>query len=256
MIWSWIPAHIALIGQLTAQNAYLGIVSALAGLVISVPLGIACVRWRWLYPPVLSITSALYAIPTLALFVVLIDYTRLSDLTVIIPLTLFSLCVLVPNVVDGLRAVPEPVRQAATAMGFGTLRRLVRVELPVAVPVIMAGLRVATVSGISLASLGQLIGVSCLGYLFIDGLQRDFPTEIFTGIALVIVLALAADLVLITIRRLLTPWQRRGTRAAPPSVLTPAQAGLPASASMPAQAPGRTAAGTPAQTEAGASWAS
>jgi osmoprotectant transport system permease protein len=208
MIWSWIPSNLGLIWQLTRENAVLGLVPALLGLLISVPLGIACVRWSWLYPPVLSGTSVVYALPSLALFVVLIPYTGLSDTTVIIPLTLFSLCVLVPNVVDGLRSVPEPVRQAATAMGFGTLRRLVQVELPVAVPVIMAGLRVATVSSISLASVGQLIGVSSLGYLFIDGLQRDFPTEIFVGIALVIVLALVSDTVLVTARRLLTPWQR------------------------------------------------
>jgi osmoprotectant transport system permease protein len=227
MIWSWIPSNLGLIEQYTLQNAWLGLVSALLGLAISVPLGIACVRLGWLYPPVLSGTSALYAIPSLALFVVLIAYTGLSDLTVIIPLTLFSLCVLVPNVVDGLRSVPAPVRQAATAMGFGTLRRLVQVELPVAVPVIMAGLRIATVSSISLASLGQLIGVSSLGYFFIDGLQRDFPTEIFVGMFLVIVLALATDLVLVTIRRLLTPWQRgrrpAAERSAPSRLLAGAK---------------------------------
>jgi len=222
MIWSWIPANAGLIWQLTLENAILGLVPPLLGLMISAPLGIACVRWGWLYPPVLSGASVVYAIPSLALFVVLIPYTGLSDATVIIPLTLFSLCVLVPNVVDGLRSVPEPVRQAATAMGFGTMRRLAQVELPVAIPVIMAGLRVATVSSISLASVGQLIGVSSLGYLFIDGLQRDFPTEIFVGIVLVIALALAADIVLVMIRRLLTPWQRgRRDAGAPPFVLTP-----------------------------------
>ena len=222
MIWSWIPANAGLIWQLTLENAILGLVPPLLGLIISAPLGIVCVRWGWLYPAVLSGASAVYAIPSLALFVVLIPYTGLSDATVIIPLTLFSLCVLVPNVVDGLRSVREPVRQAATAMGFGTMRRLAQVELPVAIPVIMAGLRVATVSSISLASLGQLIGVSSLGYLFIDGLQRDFPTEIFVGLVLVIALALAADIVLVIVRRLLTPWQRdRRDAGAPPSVLTP-----------------------------------
>lgn len=226
MIWSWIPQNLAQIRELTWQNALIGISAALIGLVISVPLGIACVRWKRLYPPILSITSALYAIPSIALFVVLIAYTGLTDTTVIIALTVFSLCVLVPNVVDGLRAVPEPVRQAATAMGFGELQRLVRVELPIAIPVIMAGLRIATVSSISLASLGQLIGVSTLGYFFIDGLQRSFPTEIYVGIFLVIALALVADLVLVTIRRLLTPWQRK-TQARPPSVLTPAAPASP-----------------------------
>src|ERR1700755_1174609 len=106
MDWSAVPTYIW-------ESAYLGIVPALLGLVISVPLGIACVRWKWLYPPVLSRARGVCALPSLALFIVLIPYTGLTDTTVIIPLTLFSLCVLVPNVVDGLRSVPEDVRQAA-----------------------------------------------------------------------------------------------------------------------------------------------
>jgi osmoprotectant transport system permease protein len=205
--------------QYTAANALLGIVPAAVGLAIAMPLGIACVRWRWLYGPVLSATSIVYAIPSLALFVVLIVYTGLGNLTVIIPLTLFSLCVLVPNVVDGLRSVPEPVRQAATAMGFGTWRRLVRVELPLAIPIVIAGLRIAVVSSISLASVGSLIGVSSLGYFFIDGLQRDFFEEIYVALAGVIVLALVCDLLLVLARRLLTPWsrQREGQGRAPVS---------------------------------------
>jgi len=122
--------------------------------------------------------------------------------------------VLVPNVVDGLRSVPEPVRQAATAMGFGTVRRLVRVELPLAVPIVIAGLRVAVVSSISLASVSTLIGVASLGYFFIDGLQRDFSEEIYAAIVAVIVLALGCDLILVLARRLLTPWSRKqGGRA-------------------------------------------
>ena len=206
MDWSAVPTYVW-------ENAYLGIVPALLGLVISVPLGIACARWKWLYPPVLSGASILYALPSLALFIVLIPYTGLTDTTVIIPLTLFSLCVLVPNVVDGLRSVPEHVRQAATAMGFGALRRLVQVELPIAVPVVIAGMRVAVVSSISLASVGQLIGVSSLGYLIIDGYQRDFLTEILVGGGLIIALALVCDVVLVLLRRVLTPWRpRRGRR--------------------------------------------
>src|SRR5450755_379005 len=212
MIWSWIPGHLGLIWQLTLENAYLGLVPPLLGLVIAVPLGIVCVRWGWLYPPVLSGTSIVYAIPSLALFVALIPYTGLSDTTVIIPLTLFSLCVLVPAVVDGLRSVPEPVRQAATAMGFGTLRRLVQVELPIAAPIVIAGMRVAVVSSISLASVGQLIGISSLGYLFIDGYQRDFPEEIYVGGGLIIALALICDLLLVLLRRALTPWRPRRAR--------------------------------------------
>jgi osmoprotectant transport system permease protein len=219
--WSWIPQNWSIIWPYTLDNLLLGLVPPLIGLVIALPVGIACVAKRWLYPPVLSLTSALYALPSLALFVVLIAYTGLGNLTVIIPLTLFSLCVLIPNVVDGLRSVPEPVRQAATAMGFTELRRLVQVELPLAVPVVIAGLRVAVVSSISLASLGQLIGVSSLGYFFIDGLQRDFPTEIYVGLGLTIILALLCDLILVISRALLTPWARgrrigTGQRAAWP----------------------------------------
>ena len=126
----------------------------------------------------------------------------------IIPLTLFSLSVLIPSVVDGLRSVPQPVRQAATAMGFGALRLTVRVELPLAVPVIFAGLRVATVASISLVSVGQLIGIGGLGYFFTDGEQRDFPTEIYVALVLIVILAFIADGLLVLARRWLTPWER------------------------------------------------
>ena len=202
MNWSQVPTY-------TAANALLGLLPPLIGLVIALPLGVLCARWRLVYAPVLSITTLIYAIPSIALFVVLIDYTGLSNETVIIPLSLFSLCVLVPNVVDGLRSVPQPVRQAATAMGFSPMRRLIRVELPLAVPVIIAGLRIAVVSSISLASVGQLIGVGSLGYFIVDGFQRDFSEEIWVGIVLIIVLALICDLLLVGVRRLATPWSRR-----------------------------------------------
>lgn len=216
MMWSWIPQNWSLIWSLTWENAKLGVLPALYGLVISLPLGIVAARWRWFYPPVLTVVNVLYAIPSLALFIALIPAFGLTDTTVIIALTVFSLCVILPNVVAGLRAVPAPTRQAATAMGYGALRRLVTVELPLAIPVIIAGLRVAVVSNISLASLGQLIGVSSLGYLLIDGLQRDFPTEIYIGLVLIIVLALVCDLILVAVRRALTPWEpRREKRGRP-----------------------------------------
>jgi osmoprotectant transport system permease protein len=209
MMWSWIGGNGPLIWQLARENAYLGVVPALYGLVISLPLGIVAARWRWFYPPALTALNVIYAVPSLALFIALIPSLGLTDTNVVVALTVYSLCVIVPNVVAGLRAVPEPVRQAATAMGYGPLRRLTTVELPLAVPVIIAGLRVAVVSSISLASVGQLIGVSSLGYLFIDGEQRSFPTEIYVGLALVIALALVCDLVLVGIRRALTPWEAR-----------------------------------------------
>jgi osmoprotectant transport system permease protein len=208
-MWSWIPSNGSLIWQLTWENAKLGVLPALYGLILSLPLGIIAARWRWFYPPVLTAINILYAVPSLALFIALIPTFGLTDTTVIIALTVFSLCVILPNVVAGLRGVPAPVTQAATAMGYGPLRRLVTVELPLATPVIIAGLRVGVVSGISLASVGQLIGVSSLGYLFIDGLQRSFPTEIYVGLVLVIALALVCDLLLVGAGRALTPWAVR-----------------------------------------------
>jgi osmoprotectant transport system permease protein len=209
MTWSWIGGNGSLLWQLTQENAYLGVIPALYGLAIALPLGIIAARWRWSYPPVLTVINVVYAVPSLALFIALIPALGLTDTNVVVALTVFSLCVILPNVVAGLQSVPDPVRQAATAMGYGPLRRLVTVELPLAVPVIIAGLRVAVVSGISLASVGQLIGVSSLGYLFIDGEQRSFPTEIYVGLALVIALALACDLILVGFRRVLTPWEAR-----------------------------------------------
>jgi osmoprotectant transport system permease protein len=212
MMWSWIPSNGSLIWTLTWENAKLGVLPALYGLVISLPLGVIAARWRWIYPPVLTLINILYVIPSLALFIALIPAFGLTDTTVIIALTVFSLCVILPNVVAGLRAVPAAVTQAATAMGYGPFRRLVTVELPLAVPVIIAGLRIGVVASISLASVGQLIGVSSLGYLFIDGLQRSFPTEIYVGLVLVIALALACDLILVAVRRALTPWAARPRR--------------------------------------------
>jgi osmoprotectant transport system permease protein len=206
--WSWIGNHLDLLGNLLAQHVYLSLLPVLLGLAISLPLGLSCVRWPRLYPLVLAVTSMLYALPSLALFVVLIAYTGFSAWTVIIPLTVYTLSVLVRNVVDGLRSVPDHVRQAAVAMGFSAARRLIQVELPVAIPVVFAGLRVATVANISLVSVGSLIGISGLGQLFVDGIQRDFPTPIVVGIVLTVALAVLADAALVLLQYVLTPWSR------------------------------------------------
>ncbi|MFI0451677.1 ABC transporter permease [Actinomadura sp. 6N118] len=196
------------------EHLVLSFTPILLGFLIALPLGIACARWRRFYPPVLAVTSVLYALPAIALFVVLVAFTGLTYTTVIIPLTLYTLSVLVPSVVDGLGSVPDHVRKSATAMGFGEMRRMVQVELPIAIPVVMAGLRVATVSNISLVSVGAMIGIGGLGELFTDGLRRDFPTPLVVGIVLIIALAFVADMVLLLIQRLLTPWERsRGAGA-------------------------------------------
>ncbi|WP_055711171.1 ABC transporter permease [Streptomyces torulosus] len=206
--WQWIADHGAELADYTALHLRLGLLPVLFGLLVSVPLGILCHRRRRLYPPVLTVANILYSIPSLALFMVFVRYTGLTEQTVMIPLTLYTLSVLVPNVVDGLASVPEPVRLAATAMGFGTVRRVLQVELPIAVPVVIAGVRVAAVSSISLVAVGQLIGQGGLGYYITRGLQLDFPTPIVTAIVLIMLLALATDALLVLAQRLLTPWSR------------------------------------------------
>src|ERR1700741_2011169 len=118
MTWSWIPSNGSLIWQLTRENGYLGVVPALIGLVISLPVGIIAARWRWFYPPVLTAINVIYAVPSLGPFIPLIPAFGLTDTTVVIALTVFSLCVIVPNVVVGLRSVPDHVRQAAAAMWY------------------------------------------------------------------------------------------------------------------------------------------
>ncbi len=206
------------------QHSYLGLVgeqlkvslgATLAGLLVSLPIGQACARWRRLYPPVLGLVTVAYSIPSLALFVLLIDYTGLTDTTIFIPLALYSLCILVPGVVDGVRTVPPEVKIAADAMGYGPARRYPQVELPIAAPTIMASVRVATVSSISLMSIGAVIGnLGGLGQLFIVGLRNFNLNLVWLGLFSLVVLALLSDVLLRGAQRLMTPWaDRRSARA-------------------------------------------
>jgi len=208
------------------QNTYWGLVGlhlrealipVVAGLVIALPIAQLCVRLRWLYPPVLWITTVLYAIPSLAFFVVLIDYTGQTETTVMIPLAVYSLVVFVPAIVDGVRSVPQETLDAATAMGLGPIRRYIQVQLPIAAPAIIAGLRVATVSSISLVSVGMLIGnQGGLGNLLNDGMIYHQPRLIWLSVIGTAVLAILADAVLVVIRLVVTPWMPRGGRKTRP----------------------------------------
>ncbi|MET9114657.1 ABC transporter permease subunit [Streptomyces longwoodensis] len=219
------------------QHSWLGLVGlhlreallpVLAGLVVSLPLAQLCVRLRWLYPPVLWVTTVLYAIPSLAFFVLLIDYTGQTELTVMIPLTVYSLVVLVPAIVDGVRSVPQETLAAATAMGFGPVRRYFQVQLPIAVPAVIAGLRVATVSSISLVSVGALIGnQGALGNLINDANIYNRPELAVNAVLSMAALAILADVLLVALRLLLTPWMpRAGRRKQPADVPDPATAAL------------------------------
>lgn len=197
--------------DLGLQHVYLAGLPLLVGLAVSLPLGWLAVRWRWLRPPLVAGTGLLYTIPSLALFILLpgIIGTRILDpLNVLVAMTIYTVALVTRTVADGLDAVPEHVRQAATAMGYGRLRRLVGVELPLAVPVISAGMRVAAVSNVSIVSIAALVGVQQLGSLFTDGFNRNAMGPIVVGVLACVVLALLFDLIIVAVTRALTPWER------------------------------------------------
>jgi osmoprotectant transport system permease protein len=206
--WDWLGRNIDVVLSDLWQHIEITLAALGLGIVIAFPVGLIAYRWRRTYPPILAVTQVLYTIPSLALFVLLINAVGLGAEPVIIGLAIYSLVILVRNLVEGLRGVPPEVTDAATAMGYKETKRLFAVELPLALPAIVAGLRVATVSTISLVSVGALIGSGGLGQLFIHGFQIDNPIEIWTGILLTVVLALVFDLLIVGGGRLLTPWTR------------------------------------------------
>jgi len=206
--WDWLSRNIDVVLSDLQQHVEITLAALGLGVLIAFPVGLIAYRWRRTYPPILAITQVLYTIPSLALFVLLINAVGLGAEPVIIGLAVYSLVILVRNLVEGLRGVPPEVTDAATAMGYKETKRLFVVELPLALPAIVAGLRVATVSTISLVSVGALIGSGGLGQLFIHGFQIDNPIEIWTGIVLTVVLALVFDLLIVGGGRLLTPWTR------------------------------------------------
>jgi osmoprotectant transport system permease protein len=213
VIWSWIPANADRILDLTVEHLRLALIPVVVGLVLSVPLGWLANHYRAARAVLVPAAGVLYTIPSLTLFVVLpgILGTRiLSEVNIIVALTIYTVALLVRSVADALAAVPGLVVAAATAMGYRPARRFLDVELPLAVPVLVAGLRVATVSSISLVSVGALIGVGGLGEFFTEGFQLQFPTEIITGIGLIVLLALAGDALLLLLGRVITPWSRAG----------------------------------------------
>ncbi|MCU1484697.1 MAG: binding-protein-dependent transport system inner rane component [Actinomycetia bacterium] len=210
--WSWVADHSDDIRAALAEHLQLTLVAMVAGLVISLPLGVAAVRWRRLRTPVLLTEGVLYAIPSLAAIVLLGPWTGyLTRTTVAIPLTAYTLLILTRNVVTGLEAVPEEVRESATGMGYGPTRRLLRVELPLALPTIIAGIRIATVSTIAMVTIGFVAGHGGLGELVDAGIRAYVDYSPLTvGLALTVALAVTADLLLQLVQRLLTPWARAG----------------------------------------------
>jgi osmoprotectant transport system permease protein len=195
------------------DHIYLALLPLVIGIVLAIAAGWLGHRWAPVRSVLMVLANLLYTIPSLALFVVipgLIGSKILDSVNVVVALTIYTTALLVRPVLDALDAVPPSVIAAATAVGYKPLRKFFAVELPLSVPVLAAGVRVASVSNISLVSVGALIGTGGLGVLFTDGFQREYFSPIVVGIVLTLVLALVVDLVLVGIRNLLTPWERAG----------------------------------------------
>jgi osmoprotectant transport system permease protein len=206
--WDWIGRNTDLIRTSLEEHVILTVSAVGIGLLIALPLGVAASRWPRLYGPSLAATGILFTVPSLAAFAFLIPYTGLSRTTALIPLTSYTLLILLRNVVAGLRAVPAEIKDAADGMGFSPLRRLLRIELPLALPTIMAGVRIATVTIVGLAAVAGLLAIPSLGNLIYVGQNRPIRTAVTVGIVLSIVLAVVADLLLALLQRALTPWSR------------------------------------------------
>lgn len=209
MDFSWLQRNTDLIVTMTIEHAWWSVAAVLAGLILALPVGYLVHRTGRTAGIWLALAGLLYAIPSVALFVVmpLILGTRILDpVNVIGALAVYCFALLVRNVRDGFAGVDPVVKQSAISMGFGPVRRVLRVEFPLAMPVIFAGLRVATVSTISLVTVGAVIGNGALGQLFDTGFRSGFITPILAGIIVTLVLALVADGLILIIQRITLPW--------------------------------------------------
>ncbi|HEY8771924.1 MAG TPA: ABC transporter permease [Candidatus Limnocylindria bacterium] len=205
----WVLGHLDVLAQRIGEHMLVTVIAVVAGFVISFGLALAARRYPRIYGPILAISGILYAIPSIALFVLFIPITGLSLLTAEIALVSYTLVILVRNIVTGLRGVPPEVIEAARGMGYTDRQRLWRVELPIALPIIVAGLRIATVTTIGLVTIATLIGMGGLGYLIVNiGVERRFPTATITGVMIVVILSTLVDLGLQLVQRRLTPWAR------------------------------------------------
>ena len=192
-------------------HAWLAVLPLVIGLVLAIPLGWLASRYRQVYPGVINLAGLLYTLPSVALFVIMpsIIHTKiLSPTNVVVALTIYTVALMVRVIADALLAVPAEVRSAAVAMGFTGFGRFLRVDLPIAVPVIVAGLRVAAASNVGLVSVGALIGVDQLGSLFTEGFTLFVGSIVLLGILLCVLLALILDITIVLIGRRLTTWQR------------------------------------------------
>ena len=192
----------------TVEHIWITVASVLLGVVVAFPLALLARRLPRLESTILGVSTGIYTIPSLALFPLLVPFTGLSASTVVIGLALYALTILVRAILEGLRAVPDEVRESATGLGYGATKLLFRVELPLALPVIMAGLRVAAVSTVALTTVGSLVAYGGLGNLIKDGVNTNFRAELLAAAVLCVALAVVLDVVIVLLQRVLTPWTR------------------------------------------------
>ncbi|WP_246160461.1 ABC transporter permease [Nocardioides humilatus] len=197
----------------TTEHLRITVAAVLLGLVLAFPLALLARRFPRLESTVLGVSTGLYTIPSLALFPLLVPFTGLSATTVVIGLAVYALTILVRGLLDGLRSVPEEVVESAVGLGYGSTRLLLKVQLPLALPVLVASLRVATVSTVALTTVGTLVSYGGLGDLISHAVQRNFRAELVTAAVLCVVIALVLDVALVVLQRLLTPWTRSTGRA-------------------------------------------
>lgn len=204
--WDWVFDHTDDFWALTVEHLKLTFIAVAIGFLISFPLALFAHKHRRAYAPITWFTGFLYTIPSLALFAALVPFTGLSTTTAEIGLVSYTLLILIRNIVGGLDGVPDDVKEAARGMGYTERQILWRVEIPLALPVIFAGLRIATVTTIGLVTVTAVIGLGGLGSLILEGLRRFFNTATIVGAVLSMLLAISADRLLILVERRLTPW--------------------------------------------------
>jgi osmoprotectant transport system permease protein len=207
--WDWIWDHLDDIWVRTVEHVTLTAVAVAVGVVISLGLSLLAIRYRRSYGPITWFTGLLYTIPSLGLFAFLVPFTGLSILTAEIGLVSYTLLILIRNIVAGIDGVPPAVLEAAYGMGYTSRKAFWEVQMPLAFPVVVAGLRVASVTTVGLVTVTSLIGQGGYGAFILRGLRRDFPTEILVGIVLSVVLAVVLDLLLLRIERTVAPWTNR-----------------------------------------------
>jgi osmoprotectant transport system permease protein len=204
----YLSSRAEIIGDALVEHIWITVVSVLIGLMVAFPLALLARRYRRLEWLVVGTTTALYTVPSLALFALLLPMTGLTPTTVVIGLVLYSLTILVRNILEGLRGVPADVVEAARGMGYGAARLLMTVELPLALPSVMAGLRVATVSTVALTTVGAIVSAGGLGELLLEAVDTQFRPQVLTASVLCVLLAVTFDLLLVGLQRLFTPWTR------------------------------------------------